>query len=89
MTTIKWDYISENGHAEMQAEINGSLLGLTAAIARLIRHVYNQTPEVLRPMFQKAVQAVTSDDSPTWSPEQGVKIDLNALKNMGGQQRDN
>ena len=89
MTTIKWDYINENGNTEMQAEINESLLGLTVAVARLIQHIYNQAPEFLRPMFKEVVQTVTQDDSPVWRPEQGVKIDLNALKNMGGRQRDN
>lgn len=88
-TSIRWNYEDDNGHAEMTVETSGKVIDVMSAIGHLVRHYYNQVPEMFRPIFKIGMTGLlTDEESPVWKPEEGTRIDLSALKNMGGRQRD-
>ena len=72
---------------QIKLEVDGSnIIDLTAVVGRLMGQLYANLPPFLGGVFRSACQAVAADDSPVWKPEEGIKIDLAALKRQRGEQ---
>ena len=76
---------NEIGHI-IKLETGGNFLELSIAVGRLTQQIFFSMPEPDRFIFQKACQIMTANDSPVWKPEEGIKIDLAALKRQRGEQ---
>ena len=70
---------NEIGH-KITLVTEGNFLELSSAAGRLMQQIFFSMPEPDRFIFQKACQIMTANDSPIWKPEEGIKIDLAALK---------
>ena len=80
MNMLKYEYRQEkNKPTEIRLEACGDMVGMTAAVGRLIQQLYFKTPELLRPMFKHAVQHLPDDDSPIWKMDEWIEIDMRAL----------
>lgn len=71
---------------QITLETEGNAIELTSAVGRLMQQIYLNMDPFMAEVFRKACQAVTADDSPIWKPEEGIKIDLAALKRQRGEQ---
>lgn len=64
------------------------MVGMTAAVGRLIQKLYFKTPESLRPMFKHAMQHLPDDDSPIWEMDEWIEIDMQALRAQAKEKND-
>lgn len=80
--SLKYSYEKVKNGTQIRLEIQGNVVEVTAAIGRLIQHVFLNTPEEIRPAFRTAMQHVVAEDSPVWQPEgeESICIDVGALR---------
>ncbi len=71
-------YIKEPGQLT-ELLVDGSMIEVTAEIGRLIQRIWYGLDGVDRELFKMAVQAITSDESPTWSAPIGITVDSSEL----------
>ena len=89
-TNIKREYsCDEDSGTEMTITTEATLANTVIAIGYLIRYYFNELPKEARPLFKGGIQHLVTDDSPVWKrPNNVMTIDMTALQNMGGRQRD-
>lgn len=83
---LLYEYEKKPIGIQIKLETGGDLVNLTAAVGRLMGQLYFNLPPFERLAFRSACHAITKDDSPIWKPEEGIKIDLAALKKQRGEQ---
>ena len=71
---------------QITLETEGDAIEIAAAVGRLMQQIYLNMDPLMAQIFRKACQAATADDSPIWKPDEGIKIDLAALKRQRGEQ---
>lgn len=82
---LLYEFKKTNFGSEITLETEGNAIELTAAVGRLMQQIYLNMDPLMAQIFRKACQVATADDSPIWKPEEGIKIDLAALKRQRGE----
>ena len=78
---MRFRYEAETGKpSEVLAD--GSMLEICAAIGKLMRTLWFRMSEGERIIFKLAIQAVMSDESPTWTQPSGTFVDASELLRM-------
>ena len=89
MNMLKYEYRREkNKPTEIRLEACGDMVGMTAAVGRLIQQLYFKTPESLRPMAKHAMQHLLDEDSPIWEKDEWIEIDMLALRALAKEKND-
>lgn len=83
---LLYEFKKTNIGVQITLETEGNYIELASAVGRLMQQIYLNMNPFMAEVFRKACQAVTADDSPIWKPEEGIKIDLAALKQQRGEQ---
>lgn len=76
-----YEYQTQKNGVQIRMGSNGTIIGVTSAVGRLIQELFNRLPDGQKQMFRAMIQGLVKDDSPIWKANEGeIRIDLDEFK---------